>query len=320
LRAGVHILCIQQQECEITMAPLLFRGAFAALLGVGIASALPVRAAPFELPPIVEPANQEHHVGKVIFAELVTPDMGAAKRFYGELFGWTYRDFQAGQIKYAQAYLGDQPVAGLLHREVPAGQQRQPAWLTFIASRDVAASTLVATQHGAKVLVEPHRVPLRGQQAIFRDPQGAVFAILESGKGDPRDDLPAPGEWIWSSLITSDPDAGAAFYQSIFDYEVFELPASEGAQHLMLAADNYARASVNSLPANRPNAHSHWLNYVRVEDAARMTAKVVALGGRVLVEPHLDRNGGMVAVVADPMGAPFGLLEWTESDSKEVVK
>jgi hypothetical protein len=47
-----------------------------------------------------------------------------------------------------------------------------------------------------------------------------------------------------------------------------------------------------------------------------MVAKVVQSGGRVLVEPHVDRHGGQVAVVADPAGAPFGLMEWTDSDSK----
>ena len=56
------------------------------------------------------------------------------------------------------------------------------------------------------------------------------------------------------------------------------------------------------------------------DDAVKMTAKVVALGGRVLVEPRVDRHGGQVAVVADPLGAPFGLLEWTDADSKEVGK
>ena len=83
---------------------------------------------------------------------------------------------------------------------------------------------------------------------------------------------------------------------------------------------NYARASANSLPANRPNVHPHWLNFVRVEDAVKMTAKVVALGGRVLVEPRVDRHGGKVAVVADPLGAPFGLLEWPDTGSKEVTQ
>jgi predicted enzyme related to lactoylglutathione lyase len=147
-----------------------------------------------------------------------------------------------------------------------------------------------------------------------------VFTVLASSSGDPPDVLAAPGEWIWSSLITRDPDTDAAFYQMLFDYEVFELPAKEGNQHLLLASDNHARASVNTLPAKRPNAHPRWLNYVRVEDAVKMTAKVVALGGRVLVEPRIDRHGGKVAVVADPSGAPFGLLEWPDTESKEVPK
>ena len=88
----------------------------------------------------------------------------------------------------------------------------------------------------------------------------------------------------------------------------------------MFASGKFARASVNSLPTNSPHAHPHWLNYIRVEDAVAVTAKLVALGGRVLVEPRVDRHGGKVALVADPMGAPFGLLEWVDTDSKEVTQ
>jgi predicted enzyme related to lactoylglutathione lyase len=292
------------------------QGLLAAFLCV--AGAVPIMAAPLQLPAIVEPASQEHHLGKIIFVELVTPDLGAAKQFYAGLFGWTFRDIQAGGTKYAEAFLDGRPVAGLIHKDVPAGQHRQPAWLSFFAVGDVDAVKKVAMQNGAKVLFEPHNVPDRGQEAVFADPQGAVFVVLASSSGDSPDVLATPGEWIWSSLITSDPDADAAFYQKLFNYEVYELPAKTGVQHLLLASDDYARASVNTLPVNRPKAHPHWLNYVRVEDAVKMSAKVVALGGRVLVEPQVDRHGGKVAVVADPLGAPFGLLEWPDTESKEV--
>jgi predicted enzyme related to lactoylglutathione lyase len=298
---------------------LFFRqGLLAAILGA--ASAAPAVASPLQMPALVEPASQEHHVGKVIFVELVTPNLAAAKQFYAGLFGWTFRDIQDGGTKYAEAFLDGRPVAGLIHKDVPAGQHRQPAWLSFIAVRDVDAVKKIALQHGAKVLFEPHNIPDRGREAVFADPQGAVFAVLASSSGDPADVLAAPGEWIWSSLITRDPDADAAFYQTLFDYEVFELPAGEGTQHLMLASDSYARASANTLPRNGPETHPHWLNYVRVDDTVKMTAKVVALGGRVLVEPRVDRHGGKVAVVADPLGAPFGLLEWPDTESKEVTK
>ncbi|MGC2063116.1 MAG: VOC family protein [Thermodesulfovibrionales bacterium] len=285
-----------------------------------IACAVPVMAAPIQLPAIVDPASQEHHVGKLIFVELVTPDLAAAKKFYAGLFNWTFRDIQAGGISYAEAFLDGHPVAGLIHKDIPASEHRQPAWLSFFAVSDVEAAKKVALQNAAKVLFEPHSIPDRGREAVFADPKGAVFAVLASSSGDPHDVLAEPGEWIWTSLITSDPDADAAFYQKLFDYEVFELPSSEGHQHLLLASENYARASVNTLPANRPNVRPHWLNYVRVEDTIKMTAKVVALGGRVLVEPRTDRHGGKVAVVADPLGAHFGLLEWPETEMKEVPK
>ena len=309
---------IRPRKMEFNQARHLFRlGLLAALLGV--AGAVPA-ASPLLLPAIVEPASQEHHVGKVIFVELVTPDLAAAKQFYAGLFGWTFRDIQAGKSEYAEASLDGRPVGGLIHRDVPAGEHRQPAWLSFIAVRDVDAAKMIALQGGATVLFEPHSIPDRGREAVLADPQGAIFAVLASTSGDPPDVLAAPGEWIWSSLITKDPDTDAAFYQTLFDYEVFDLPSDDGAHHLTLASDNYARASANSLPANKPNIHPHWLNFVRVEDAVKMTAKAVALGGRVLVEPRLDRHGGKVAVIADPLGAPFGLLEWPDTESKEVTQ
>lgn len=287
---------------------------------IGIACAAPLAAAPLHLPPVTSPASQEHHVGKLIFFELVTPDLAAAKQFYAGLFGWTFRDIQADGIQYVEASLNGRPVAGMVHKDLAPGQQLQPLWLNFIAVRDVDDIEKTALQHGAKVLFEPHSIPDRGREAVLADPQGAVFAVLASSSGDPPDVLPAPGAWIWSSLQTTDADTDAAFYQALFDYEVFDASSETGIQHLMLASENYARASANTLPPKRTNPHPHWLNYVRVDDVVKSTEKLVALGGNVLVAPRIDRHGGKVAVVADPSGAPFGMLEWTEADSNEVRK
>jgi len=288
----------------------------AALIGIGAAPA--TLATPPKMPVLMEPASQEQHPGKVVWVQLVTPDLGAAKTFYAGLFGWTFRDDPPGGPEYSEALLGGRPVAGLFQKSIKPGEHRQPAWLAYISTSDVDATTKTALQHGAKVLFGPHDVPELGRDVVLADPQGAVFAVLASSSGDPPDVLGDPGEWIWSSLITSDPDTDAAFYQTLFAYDVFDLAAEKGAQHFLLAAGGYARASVNPLPAGAVNPHPHWLNYVRVDDAVAAAAKVVALGGRVLVEPRIDRHGGKVAVVADPSGAPFGLLEWPENESKAV--
>ncbi len=90
------------------------------------------------------------------------------------------------------------------------------------------------------------------------------------------------------------------------------MPAGPGTEHYTLSSGDYARASVNTLPGQRPGGHPHWLSFVRVEDAVAAARKAEALGGHVLVQPHADRHGGKIAVVSDPSGAPFGLMEWQE--------
>lgn len=291
----------------------------AALAGLLACVTLPAEGAPapppLQLPAINDTAAIEHHPGKVIWADLVTPDLAAAERFYGGLFGWTFQDIRAGDFDYAVATLGGHPVAGMFQKPIPAGQHRQPAWLTFIAVRNVEEASREALSHGAKSLAPPKTYAGRGGQAVFTDPQGAVFAVLASSSGDGSDYLAAPGEGIWSSLLTGDPGRSADFYKAVFGYDVFDLPSDDGAQHVILAGDDYARAGIHTLPPG--HRHPHWINFIRVADASRSAAQAVALGGRILVEPHADRHGGQVAVVADPMGAPIGLMEWSDQYTQD---
>jgi hypothetical protein len=281
------------------------------MLGLVMATAASAQSPPAAAPP------GGHHVGKIIFVELVTPDVAAAKTFYGGLFGWTFRDVQVGAVRSVEASHDGEVIAGLVYRPIRSGEKRQPAWLSFVSVADVDAVLRTAVDKGAKFLAKPQDVGGRGRVAVLRDPQGAVFGILSAADGDPPDELADPGEWIWASLYTRDPDAAAAFYQSLFDYEVFDLPDPGNDSHLILASEGYARAAANPLPAD--DAHPHWLNFLRVDDATAMVTRVVGLGGQVLLTPRDDRHGGKIAIVADPQGAPFGLLEWPDDRTRKVL-
>jgi predicted enzyme related to lactoylglutathione lyase len=277
------------------------------LIGSALA-ALPVAAHAADLPPLNVPASTEHHPGKRVFAELVTPDIAAAKQFYAALFGWTFTDYIQRGIMFTQAALDGDVVGGMFQRPLPPG--KHPGWISFIATSDLGKTEALAIQNGAKELLSPRSMANLGQEAVLTDPQGAVFAILQSGSGDPPDVLSDPGEWIWSSLIATDPAADADFYKTVFGYDVDTLPDSQDAKHLILASENYARASINPIPSTWTSAKPRWLNYIRVNDAAAMSAKVTSLGGRVVQPAHVDRHGGKIAIVADPAGALFGLMEW----------
>lgn len=288
--------------------PRFWRGVAAVLLVLawsgGTLAQAPV------LPPLVSMANRVQTPGKFVFAQLVVPDLAAAEHFYGALFGWSFRKLPSQALPYAAATLDGEMVAGLAQVPLPS-DGRRPDWLSFFATTDADATVRLAVQQGGRVLSPARDVPDLGREAVLADPQGAVFAILQSGSGDPADVLRDDGSWIWTSLITSAPDPAAAFYQALFDYFVYEVSGTSEEGHLLLASRGYARGSINPFPGPPAGRHPHWLSYVRVSDAAATTRQAVALGGRVLVEPYPDRDGNMVAVIADPQGAALGLLQWS---------
>lgn len=278
--------------------------------GQGFAADAAGPSLPSDLPPITE-SSAEHLPGKVIWHDLVTPDLEAAKRFYSALFGWSFRDVGNG---YSVAYSRGEAVAGVFQRARPTGARRQPLWLSFISVNDAGNAAHLAEQSGARILSGPKSHPNRGEQAVLSDPEGAMFGVLASSSGDPADYLANPGEWIWSVVLVRDPDQEASFYQKVFDYEVFDI--SEGTPlQVVLSSQDYARATVRPL-AQTSRGRTRWLGFVRVDDVARAASKAQSLGARVLVEPRTDRHGGRLAVIADPAGAPVGLMEWNANGTQ----
>lgn len=265
---------------------------------------------PADLPPITQSPG-EHLAGKVIWHDLIAPDLEAAKRFYSALFGWSFRDIGSD---YSVAYSEGEAVGGIFQRPLPPGARRQPLWLSFVAVNDVSSAAHLAEQNGGKILAGPKSYPNRGEQAVLVDPEGAMFGVLASSSGDPPDYLASPGAWIWSVVLVRDPDQEASFYQKVFDYEVFDISEGEPLQ-VVLSSEDYARATVRPL-VHGARGRPRWLGFVRVDDVADSIRKATSLGARVLAAPRTDRHGGRIAVIADPAGAPLGLMEWNATGTQ----
>ncbi len=262
------------------------------------------------LPGLVATPGTMRLTGKMVFAALVTPDLISAERFYSSLFGWRFTNAYLGQTLYGQASFAGRSVAAIVQRPMQPAQR--PAWRTFLSTGALDTSVATAVAHGASVLVAPHELANIGRDALLVDPQGAVFGMLTSISGDPPDVAFRPGEWIWSSLVTTDPSADAAFYRAVLGYDVFPPADPQQSGHLILASGSYARASVNPLPTTHTVSRPRWISYVRVADIAAAASNATRLGGTVVVAPHEDSQGGTIALVADPRGALFGLLQWSD--------
>jgi predicted enzyme related to lactoylglutathione lyase len=63
------------------------------------------------------------------------------------------------------------------------------------------------------------------------------------------------------------------------------------------------------------SAASAWLPYVRVADAQAAAERARAAAGRVYREP-VDLGRAIVAIVADPTGAPVGIAQLKDQEAR----
>jgi len=261
------------------------------------------------LPPLTTVSGSPRLPGKFIWADLVTDNVPAAQRFYGKLFGWTFQN--AGN--YTIAANGERALCGMFQRERPKDRSAQPRWIGYISTTGVSKAQRVVTKLGGRVLAEPQKFPKRGEQAVFADPEGAVFGVIKSSSGDPEDFLPDPGDWIWIQLLSRDARKAAEFYREVARYEVAENTTSNRLSDYVLVSEGYARATVRTIQSTNEQVQPTWLPFVRVMNVAESVAMAKQLGGEVRIEPRPEVFDGKVAVVADPTGAVIGLLEWSPS-------
>jgi len=268
---------------------------------------------PPELPPLSTEAGATRLPGKFVWADLVTDDVATARKFYGALFGWTF----TSTGDYTIAANDERPLCGMFQRERPADRpEARPRWFGYISVPNVKRAQKAVINSGGKVLVAPRKMPNRGEQAVFSDPEGAAFGVVKSSSGDPQDFLAEPGDWIWIELLSRDGSKAADFYHNVVGYQVIENSATNRTNDFVLASGGYARAVVRTVVKPRETFRPTWLPFVRVQDVTASLALAQKLGGRVLLEPRADLFHGKVAVLADPTGAAIGIMEWDETQTK----
>ena len=298
-------------------APSLNRLRLAILLAAGLmaspagTAAQPTRVP--EMPPLNGGVQGRRLPGKFVWADLVTDDLAAAQRFYGSLFGWKFYSIHPG---YVVAELEERVLAGILQRPKPKDRPAQPRWIGFMSVASVERAGKAVVKAGGRVLAPKESLPRRGEQAIFADPEGAVFGVLRSSSGDPDDVLAAPGEWIWIQMLSRDGGAATSFYRAVAGYKVVENDTPGRASDFVLTSEGYARATIRTLRTTDQAVQATWLPFVRVTRVAEAVARVRELGGTIRFEPSPDVLQGRVAIVADPTGASIGIMEWDETRGK----
>lgn len=249
--------------------------------------------------------------GHFVWYELMTTDMAAATRFYGEVVGWKARDAGMPGMAYTLLASGSDDIAGLMDLPQSARDMgAPPSWIGHVWVDDVDLGAASFAAGGGQVYRAPEDIPGIGRFAIVADPQGAVLALFK-GEGDmpPRDPTPRPGLVPWHELLAEDREAAFAFYAGQFGWRKdtgIDMGPLGTYQMFGYAGGGEAIGGMMTRPPGVPA--SFWMFYFSCDDITSAQARVTSSGGQIINGP-MEVPGGMhIFQALDPQGAVFAMV------------
>jgi predicted enzyme related to lactoylglutathione lyase len=230
--------------------------------------------------------------GTPSYVELVSPDQQAAKEFYGDLFGWELEDVDLGDAGvYVAVSVGGDSVAGI-SGQVPHLAKVEPA--------------------GGKVEAGPFDVMELGRMASIQDPTGVRVNLWQAGQSIGSVRVNEPGCPIWHELTSPDLPTATRFYTDVLGVEWEAMPMETGDDYTCLMVEG--RPVAGAFPPPMEGIPPHWEVYFNVADADATAERAGSLGGQVLQEPWDVVGVGRLAILKDPQGGVFGLMQNPPAD------
>ncbi len=119
------------------------------------------------------------------------------------------------------------------------------------------------------------------------------------------------GSFVWYELMSPDPDASKAFYDAVVGWAIEPRPAGEMDYRMIGRSDGGNAGGVLGLTEAMiaEGAKATWLGYLSAPDVDARAAAIVSDGGIEIMPPHDMPGVGRFALVADPQGAQFYLMD-----------
>ncbi len=105
-------------------------------------------------------------------------------------------------------------------------------------------------------------------------------------------------------MVTRDPDAATSFYSGVFGWTV----NSDNPFGYRVVATGSPEGIGGGVWPSPPEGHNFVQLFIRVPSVPDYVARAEHAGARVLIPPQTLPEGGVLAILHDPQGIPFGLV------------
>ena len=254
------------------------------------------------------PVMESYAPGTFCWADLGTPDAIAATRFYTTLFGWAAEDRPMGPSAFYTMLTHQGRAVAALYAQDPTPGAGPPHWLSYISVTSANDSARRTRELGGSVVLEPFDVLDVGRMALVQDGTGAVVALWQPRRHAGAGLIGETGAMCWNELATTDTARAEAFYAELLGWSA-DTRELGGTRYTTFARDGAPCCGMLPIDPAWGPVPPHWLVYFAVSDCDGQVALVQSLGGAVRVPPSDVPGVGRFAVVADPQGATFAIVQ-----------
>ncbi|MQY37632.1 putative glyoxylase CFP32 [Streptomyces sp. RB17] len=251
--------------------------------------------------------------GTPCWADAMFSDVEGAKRFYGDVLGWTFGESSSEYGNYTQAYADGKAVAAVVP-PMP-GQEGQSQWCLYFASPDAAAAAERIRENGGEVLMEPMQVGDFGTMCLAREPSGAVFGVWQAGTHEGFEATATPGAYCWAEVFTREPEKADSFLSAVFPYRMKDI-VDDAVDFRMFDIGEEAVLGRMRMTDDFPPEVPSYINvYFTVDDCDEAVARATKLGGVLRFGP-MSSPFGRFAALSDPQGANFSVIDITTTEGE----
>lgn len=136
----------------------------------------------------------------------------------------------------------------------------------------------------------------------------------------PRVDGYETGTPCWVDLSTTHPDDAIRFYTTVFGWGHDAMPTGTGEPYHMFTKDgaHVAACMRQTDDVAAAGAPPSWVTYL-AGNADEVAARVPDAGGQVIAPPFDVDGSGRMAIIADPVGAVFGVWQARDHIGAQLV-
>ena len=257
------------------------------------------------------PQIDKHVETMFSYSDLQTTDLDAATSFYTQLFGWDVDEQPMGDSMVYAMFKKDGRTAAAASLQ-PAQQREMgipPMWSTYFTVSDVDSRTKEAERAGGTIHAGPFDVFDAGRMSVIQDPNGAVFCLWQAKDNIGAEVMNEPNTLTWTECTAPDVAKGRAFYTELFGWGFDEQDMGGGLNYTVFTKDGADNPVCGLMPPPVEGMPAFWLVYFSVESCDDTAARAKELGADVKNGPTDIPNVGRFAIIADPQGATFGILE-----------